>query len=410
MNMEFNVDKIRADFPILSRTVHGHPLVYLDSGATAQKPQVVIDTINELHSSLNGNIHRGIHYLAEQTTSRYEAVRELIAGYIGASSSREIVFTSGATASINLVAYSFGMSEVRAGDNVVVSEMEHHSNIVPWQLVCQRMGAELRVLPFDDQGRLMIEQLDSLIDNRTRIVAITQCSNVLGTVVDVSQVIKIAHAKGAKVLVDGCQGIVHSAVNVTDLDVDFYAFSGHKLYGPTGTGVLYGKEELLERMPPFLGGGDMISTVSFKTGTTYAELPLKFEAGTSNYIGMIGLGAAVEYFKQFDIEQIIFHENHLASYITDRLLTEIQGLRVYGTMPDKGPIVSFNVEDVHPMDLGMIVDKMGVAIRTGTHCAEPVMEHYGVRAMSRISFGMYNTEAECDVAVAAIVKAVKMLR
>lgn len=408
--MEFNIDNIRADFPILSRTIHNQPLVYLDSGATAQKPQVVIDTINELHSSLNGNIHRGIHYMAEQTTSRYEAVRELIAEYIGASSSREIVFTSGATASINLVACSFGMSEVKQGDNVVVSEMEHHSNIVPWQLVCQRMGAELRVLPFDDQGRLMIERLDSLVDQRTRIVAITQCSNVLGTVVDISQVVDIAHAKGAKVLVDGCQGIVHSTVNVRELDIDFYAFSGHKLYGPTGTGVLYGKHELLERMPPFLGGGDMISTVSFKTGTTYAELPLKFEAGTSNYIGIIGLGAAIEYFKSFDIKHISTHENHLTSYITGRLLSDIQGLRIYGTMPNKGPIVSFNVDGVHPMDLGMIVDKMGVAIRTGTHCAEPIMEHYGVRAMARISFGMYNTVGECDTAVEAINRAVKMLR
>lgn len=408
--MKLDIDKIRADFPILSREIHGHPLVYLDSGATAQKPQVVIDTINELHTSLNGNIHRGIHYMAEQATARYEAVREVIREYIGASSGREIVFTSGATASINLVAYSFGMSHVRAGDNVVVSEMEHHSNIVPWQLLCQRVGAELRVLPFGDDGGLLIEQLDGLVDGRTRIVAITQCSNVLGSVVDLSRVVKIAHDKGAKVLVDGCQGIVHSRVNINELDIDFYAFSGHKLYGPTGTGVLYGKEELLERMPPFLGGGDMISTVSFSRGTTYAELPLKFEAGTSNYIGMIGLGAAIDYLKGFEAPQIYAHEDHLTRYITDRLVNEIDGLRVYGTTKNKAPIVSFNVQNVHPMDLGMIVDKLGVAIRTGTHCAEPTMEHYGVGAMSRISFGMYNTEAECDTAVAAIDKAVKMLR
>lgn len=408
--MKFNVDAVRADFPILSRTVHNRPLVYLDSGATAQKPQIVIDTVNEIHGSLNGNIHRGIHYMAEQTTARYEAVRELVRGYIGASSSREIVFTGGATASINLVAYSFGMSHVCSGDNVVVSEMEHHSNIVPWQLMCQRMGAELRVLPFGDDGRLKIEQLDGMVDDRTRIVAVTQCSNVLGTVVDIGQVVRIAHAKGAKVLVDGCQGIVHSCVNVAELDVDFYAFSGHKLYGPTGTGVLYGKEALLESMPPFLGGGDMISMVSFTRGTTYAELPLKFEAGTSNYIGIIGLGAAIEYLKGFDAGQIYAHENSLTTYITDRLFSEIDGISIYGTMPHKGPIVSFNVEGVHPMDLGMIVDKMGVAIRTGTHCAEPVMEHYGVMAMSRISFGMYNTKEECDVAVEAINRAVKMLR
>lgn len=406
---DFDIDQVRADFPILSQRVHGRDLVYLDSGATAQKPQVVIDVVNHMHSVLNGNIHRGLHYMAEQTTVRYEAARELVRQFIGARSAAEIVFTSGATEAINLVANSFTARWVRAGDNIVVSEMEHHSNIVPWQLAAARVGAEIRVLPFGDDGALRVELLGELLDERTRLVAVTQCSNVLGTHPDLRAVIEMAHGVGARVLVDGCQGVVHDMVDVVALDVDFYAFSGHKLYGPTGTGVLYGRESLLEEMPPFMGGGDMVARVSF-AHTSYAELPLKFEAGTANYIGAIGLGAAVDYVSGFDRGSVYAHEQMLLNYMTDLMERTVDGVRIYGNMADKGPIISFNIEGVHPMDLGMIVDKLGVAIRTGTHCAEPVMTHYGMEAMSRISFGMYNTVAECDAAGEALLRAVGMLR
>lgn len=410
MNKSFNIEDIRHDFPILKRLIHNKQLVYLDSGATAQKPQIVIDTINELHTSMNSNIHRGIHFMAEQTTKLYEQARQSVASFIGTSDLGEVIFTSGATASINLVAYSFGANVIKKGDNVIISEMEHHSNIVPWQIVCKRVGAELRVIPFDDSGRLEIEKLESMIDGNTRIVAITQCSNVLGSVVDIKKVVKIAHSHNVPVLVDGCQGIVHERVNVKDLDVDFYAFSGHKLYGPTGIGALYGKRELLERMEPFMGGGDMISTVSLTKGTVYAELPLKFEAGTSNFIGAIGMGKAIDYLMNIDLDGAFEHEHMLAKYMTKIMTESIEGLKIYGTTPDKGPIISFNIDGVHSMDLGMIIDKMGVAIRTGTHCAEPVMEHYGVTSMARISFGMYNTMQDCDIALEAINRATMMLR
>lgn len=402
--------EIRADFPILSSVVNGKPLVYLDTAATAQKPEVVIRIVDELHRSMNANIHRGIHYMAEETTARYEQARERVRALLNAASTREIVFTSGATQSINLVASSFGEKYVREGDNVLITEMEHHSNIVPWQFVAERRGAELRVLPFDNQGALRLDLLPGLIDERTRIVAVTQASNVLGTMPDLKYIIDTAHAQDIPVLVDGCQGIVHDKTDVQALDCDFYAFSGHKLYGPTGIGVLYGKEKWLAALPPYMGGGDMVATVTIPRGTTFAELPLKFEAGTSNYIGAIGLGTAIDYFDSLTPDWIHEHESALLERATTLLRDQIDGLRIYGTVPGKSPIISFTVDGTHPADIGMIVDKLGVAIRTGTHCAEPVMTHYGITAMCRLSIGLYNTEEEIDTAVAAVGKAVKMLR
>lgn len=404
-----DIDKIRADFPILQCKVHGKELVYMDSAATAQKPEVVIETVNQLHRTMNANIHRGIHYLAEQTTQRYEQARETVRELIDAASVREIVFTSGATASINLVAYSFGERFVAAGDNLIVSEMEHHSNIVPWQLLAQRKGAHIRVLPFNEAGELEIDKLEGMIDDRTRLVAVTQASNVLGSMPDLEAVITLAHKHGVPVLVDGCQGVVHASVSMRQLDADFYAFSGHKLYGPTGIGVLYAKEHWLEEMPPFLGGGDMVATVSFAK-TTYADLPLKFEAGTSNFIGAIALGTAIDYVNGFDRSKISEHEHSLMEHTATRLNSEIEGVRIYGTAPGKCPILSFTIEGTHPMDIGMITDKLGVAIRTGTHCAEPIMAHYGVSAMNRISFGMYNNLSDADRAVDAVKRAAMMLR
>ncbi len=404
----FDVEKIRGEFPILERTVYGKPLVYLDSGATAQKPLAVIEAVDRLHREGNANIHRGVHLLSEEATEQYEAARQRIADYIGASQKEEIVFTAGATASLNTVAYAWGDAFIGAGDNIVVSEMEHHSNLVPWQLVAQRRGAEVRMLPFDDSGALRTELLGELVDARTRVVAVTQASNTLGTRPDLQPVIEAAHAVGAIAVVDGCQGVVHGGANVQALDCDFYAFSGHKLYGPTGIGVLYGKRELLDRMPPFLGGGDMVDRVSF-AHTTFAPVPLKFEAGTANFVGAIGLGEAVRFLQGLDTAEVEAHEQMLLRRATERL-TAIEGLRIYGTTEDKCAIVSFNVEGVHPYDLGMILDKLGIAVRTGQHCAEPVMDHYGTKGMCRASFALYNTAAEVDALAAGVERAVRMLR
>ena len=404
----FDVEKIRADFPLLSTEVYGRPLVYLDSGATAQKPRCVIDTVDYLHRELNANIHRGVHRLAEEATERYEAARDRIRAFIGAAHREEVIFTAGATASLNTVAYAWGDTFLRAGDNIVVSEMEHHSNLVPWQAVALRKGAELRMLPFDDAGRLMTERLDGLIDGRTRMVSVTQASNTLGTRPDLRPIVEAAHAVGALVCVDGCQGIVHGGADVAALGCDFYAFSGHKLYGPTGIGVLYGRRELLDAMPPFLYGGDMVDRVSFG-GTTYAPLPLKFEAGTANFVGAIGLGEAIRYLEQFDPAEIETYERELLSYAAERL-SAVDGLRIYGATPDKCAIVSFTVEGTHPYDVGMILDKLGIAVRTGLHCAEPVMTHYGVPGMCRASLAMYNTRGEIDALAAGVERAVRMLR
>ena len=404
----FDVEKIRGEFPILSRRVYGKPLVYLDSGATAQKPRCVIEQVDALYRGMNANIHRGVHLLSEEATERYEAARSRIAAFIGAAEREEVVFTAGATASLNTVAYAWGERFVQAGDNIVVSEMEHHSNIVPWQLLAQRKGAEIRMLPFDDDGRLRTECLPSLVDARTRAVAVTQASNTLGTRPDLRPVVEAAHAVGAVVAVDGCQGIVHGGVNVREMGCDFYAFSGHKLYGPTGIGVLYCRRELLEAMPPFLGGGDMVDRVTF-AGTTFAPVPLKFEAGTANFVGAIALGRAVEFLQEFDPAEIEAHETALLRRATERL-SAIDGLRIYGTTEDKCAIVSFNVEGVHPYDMGMILDKLGIAVRTGQHCAEPVMDHYATTGMCRASFALYNTLGEADALADGVARAVRMLR
>lgn len=403
-----NVESIRGDFPILQRTVNGKPLVYLDSGATAQKPERVIEAVNRLHREQNANIHRGVHQLSAEATELYEQARERVRTFIGAASREEVIFTAGATASINTVAYAWSERFLHEGDNIIISEMEHHSNIVPWQAVAERRGAEIRVLPFDEEGRLMTEQLDTLLDERTRMVAVTQASNTLGTRPDLRPIIEKAHAVGAHVMVDGCQGVVHGGVDVVALDCDFYAFSGHKLYGPTGIGVLYGKRELLDEMPPFLYGGDMVDRVSFEK-TTYAPLPLKYEAGTSNYIGAIGLGEAVEYLRGFDLREVEEHEMSLMRYAEEQL-RRIDGLRIYGSTKDKCSIISFNVEGVHHYDLGMILDKLGIAIRTGQHCAEPVMTHFGITGMCRASIAMYNTREEMDTLVRGVERAVRMLR
>ena len=403
-----NIDTIRNDFPILGRKVNGKPLIYLDSGATAQKPERVIEAVNRLHREQNANIHRGVHRLSEEATELYEQARERVRMFIGAAQREEVIFTAGATASINTVAYAWSEKFLREGDNIIISEMEHHSNIVPWQLMAERKGAEIRVLPFDDSGRLMVGQLDELLDEKTRLVAVTQASNTLGTRPDLKPIIEKAHAAGAHVMVDGCQGVVHGGVNVEALDCDFYAFSGHKLYAPTGIGVLYGKRELLEQMPPFLCGGDMVDRVSFAK-TTYAPLPLKYEAGTANYIGAIGLGEAVEYLNGFDLKAIEEHERDVARY-GEELLRQIDGLKIYGTTEDKCSIISFNVEGVHHYDLGMILDKLGIAIRTGQHCAEPVMAHYGITGMCRASIAMYNTREEMEALHKGVERAVRMLR
>lgn len=399
---------IRNDFPILGRKVNGKPLIYLDSGATAQKPERVIEAVNRLHCEQNANIHRGVHRLSEEATELYEQARERVRMFIGAAQREEVIFTAGATASINTVAYAWSERFLHAGDNIIISEMEHHSNIVPWQLMAERKGADIRVLPFDDCGRLMVEKLDELLDERTRMVAVTQASNTLGTRPELRPIIEKAHAAGAHVLVDGCQGVVHGGVDVEALDCDFYAFSGHKLYAPTGIGVLYGKRELLEQMPPFLCGGDMVDRVSFAK-TTYAPLPLKYEAGTANYIGAIGLGEAVEYLNGLDLKAVEEHEKDVARY-GEELLQQIDGLKIYGTTDDKCSIISFNVEGVHHYDLGMILDKLGIAIRTGQHCAEPVMAHYGITGMCRASIAMYNTREEMEALYKGVERAVRMLR
>ncbi len=404
----FKIEDIRNDFPILSTKVYGKPLVYLDSGATAQKPKVVIDMVDHLHRELNANIHRGVHHISEEVTALYEAARQRVQAFVGARNREEIIFTSGATASINLVAYAWGNTFLERGDNVIVTEMEHHSNIVPWQAIAQCRGAEIRVLPIDDNGRLRTELLGELLDSRTKLVAVTQASNTLGTRPELKPIIEAAHAQGALVLVDGCQGVVHGGVDVVDLDCDFYVFSAHKLYGTTGVGVLYGKQALLEAMPPFMFGGDMVDKVSFAK-TTYAPLPLKFEAGTANYIGAIGLGSAIEYLEQFDPSEVEAHEKALLEAATEGL-SQIEGLTIYGNDPSKSSIISFNVEGVHHLDLGMILDKLGIAIRTGMHCAEPTMAHFGVTGMCRASFAMYNNLDDVQALVSGVERAVRMLK
>ena len=404
----FDVEKIRAEFPILSREVYGKKLIYLDSAATAQKPRCVVETMSELLLNDNANIHRGVHLLSEEMTAKYEAAREVVRAFIGAEHREEVVFTSGATMSLNLVASSYCEKFLHEGDNVVVSHIEHHSNIVPWQLATERKGAELRVIPVDDEGALELDTLDSLIDERTKVVAITQASNTLGTKPDLEKIIAKAHSVAAVVVVDGCQGVVHGGVDVKALDCDFYAFSGHKLYGPTGIGVLYGKRELLDKMPPYMGGGDMVDKVTFAK-TTYAPLPLKFEAGTSNFIGAVGLAEAIKFVQSLPAEEVEQHEKALLDYATEQLL-QVEGLHIYGTTADKTPIISFNVEGCDHYDIGMILDKMGVAVRTGHHCAEPVMARYGTNGVVRASIALYTNKEDIDALVKGVRRAVTMLK
>ena len=404
----FDVEKIRAEFPILLREVYGKRLTYLDSGATAQKPRCVVEKMAELLLKENANIHRGVHRLSEEMTVRYEEAREVVRTFIGAAHREEIIFTSGATMSLNLVASSWCDKNLTEGDNIVVSHIEHHSNIVPWQLAAERKGAELRVIPVADDGSLELDMLDTLVDERTKVVAVTQASNTLGTKPDLARIIAKAHSVGAVAVVDGCQGVVHGGVDVVALDCDFYAFSGHKLYGPTGIGVLYGKRELLDDMPPYMGGGDMVDKVSFAK-TTYAPLPLKFEAGTSNFIGAIGLAEAIKFLTALPTEEVECHEKELLDYATEQLL-QIEGLHIYGTTADKAPIISFNVEGCDHYDIGMILDKMGVAVRTGHHCAEPTMARFGTNGVVRASFALYNNKTDIDNLVAAVKRAVAMLK
>jgi cysteine desulfurase/selenocysteine lyase len=405
-----DINKIREDFPILRTTVYGRSLVYLDNAATAQKSVAVIEAIDRMYRTTNANIHRGVHHLAEKATEMYEAARRTVGEYIGASGSDEVIFTSGATASLNLAAHSLGELLVGEGDNVIVTAAEHHSNIVPWQMMCRRRGAALRVLPVGEEGSVEVEKLGELIDEHTRVLAMTQCSNVLGSRPDLARATEIAHKSGVIVVVDGCQGIVHGGVNVGESGCDLYAFSGHKLYGPTGIGVLYGKRELLERMPPFMGGGEMVAPggVTFSK-TTYADPPLRFEAGTPNYVGAVGLAEAIRYINQFDRAEVERHERTLLDIATAGILS-IEGARVYGTTPDKAPILSFDIEGVHHYDLGMILDKQGIAVRTGTHCADPLMARFGVTGMARASFAIYNTLQEAETLVEGVRKATEMLR
>ena len=392
--------KIRADFPILAERINGKPLVYLDNAATSQKPRVVLDAIANYYAHLNANIHRGVHTLSVRATEAHDAARLTVKKFINAADTREIIFVRGATEAINLVAQTYGRRHVGAGDEVLITAMEHHSNIVPWQILCEEKGAQLKVAPIDDRGELILDEFAKLIGPRTKIVAVTQVSNALGTVLPLREMIELAHRRGVPVLVDGAQAVPHFAVDVQALDADFYAFSGHKVYGPTGIGVLYGKRALLDAMPPYQGGGDMIRSVTFEK-TTYNDLPWKFEAGTPDIAGAIALGAALKYITDLGMENIAAHENDLLVYATETV-GAIPGVRLIGTASERVGVVSFVLDGVHPHDLGTILDRDGIAIRTGHHCAQPVMERFGIPATARASFAVYNTKEEVDALVAGI--------
>jgi len=398
----FDVQRVRKDFPALHQKVHGKPLVYLDSAATALKPQAVIDALADVYGRDCANIHRAVHLLSQRATARYEEAREKVRAFINASKQTEVIFTRGTTESINLVAQSWGRTCLREGDEILVTGLEHHSNIVPWQMLCQQTGAKLVVVPISDRGVVTKEAFEQKLSERTRLVALAHVSNALGTVLPVTDLIELAHQHGALVSLDGAQAISHVEVDVQALDCDFYAFSGHKLYGPTGIGVLYGKERLLDGMPPYQGGGDMIRSVSFDE-TIYNDLPYKFEAGTPNIAGAIGLGAAIDYFRSFDVQTIHAHEKALLRYATEKF-EEVPGVRVIGTAPGKVAVLSFLMDAAHPHDIGTIVDSEGVAIRTGHHCAQPVMERFGIAATARASLGMYNTAGDIDALLAALQK------
>jgi len=397
----YDITKVRESFPILSRTVYGKPLVYLDNGATTQKPLCVLDAMREEYLNVNANVHRGVHWMSQQATDLHEAARETVRKFINARSTTEIVFTRGTTESLNLVASSFVEGCMKEGDEVIVSTMEHHSNIVPWQLQEQRKGIVLKVIPMTDEGELLLEEYEKLFTERTKLVSVTQVSNVLGTVNPVKEMIRIAHEHGVPVVVDGAQSVPHFAVDVQDLDCDFLAFSGHKVYGPTGVGVLYGKEEWLDRLPPYQGGGEMIERVSFEK-TTFERPPLKFEAGTPDYIATHGLATALDYVTSLGMDNILAHEQDLTRYALQQL-REIEGMHIYGHRNDSGDaVISFNVGDIHHMDLGTLLDQLGIAVRTGHHCAQPLMDRLGILGTVRASFGLYNTREEVDALVAGI--------
>ncbi|MDH6353988.1 cysteine desulfurase/selenocysteine lyase [Dysgonomonas sp. PH5-45] len=404
--MQLDVQKIRADFPILSQTVYGKSLVYLDNGATTQKPVCVIDKVSEVYRTINANVHRGVHHLSQEATEQAEAVREKVRAFINAKHSHEIVFTRGTTESFNLIASSFCQAYCKQGDEVIVSTMEHHANIVPWQLQKDISGIELKVTPINDKGELLVDEFEKLISEKTKLISITHVSNVMGVINPIKKIIEIAHKHNIPVVIDAAQSVQHIPIDVQELDCDFLVFSAHKIYGPTGVGILYGKEEFLNQMPPYQGGGEMISQVSFK-GTTFNELPFKFEAGTPNYADIIAFGTALDYVLSIGLDNIGQYEDSLLQYATDRLL-EIDGLRIYGTAKEKCSAISFLVGDIHHYDMGMLLDKMGIAVRTGHHCAQPLMERFGIEGTVRASFSFYNTKEEIDSLVAGIKRIVTM--
>ena len=401
-----DIAAVRRDFPILSRNVYNQPLIYLDNAATTQKPLCVLDAMREEYLNVNANVHRGVHYLSQQATDLHEAARERVRQFINARKTEEIIFTRGTTESINLVASSFCYDMMKAGDEVIVSEMEHHSNIVPWQLQATRQGIVVKVLPMNDNGELRMEALETMITEKTKLISIAHVSNVLGTVNPVAEIIKTAHAHGVPVLVDGAQSAPHLKVDVTALDCDFYAFSGHKMYGPTGVGVLYGKEEWLDRLPPYQGGGEMIDRVSFDH-TTFAQLPYKFEAGTPDYVATHGLATAIDYMEHIGMEKITTYERELTSYCMEKM-SEIDGIRLFGTQKEKDAVVSFLVNDIHHLDMGTLLDRLGIAVRTGHHCAEPLMHRLGIQGTVRASFAFYNTKEEVDALVAGVKRVSQM--
>ena len=402
----YDINKVREDFPILTREVYGKPLVYLDNGATTQKPRQVVEAMVDEYYNVNANVHRGVHFLSQQATDLHEASREVVRAFINAHSTSEIIFTRGTTESINLLAFSLGEAMVKEGDEVVVSAMEHHSNIVPWQMMCERKGAVLRVIPMTDKGELQLDTLEGLLTEQTRIVCCTHVSNVLGTVNPVKEVVRMAHEKGIPVLVDGAQSVPHMQVDVQDLDCDFFAFSGHKVYGPTGVGVLYGKEAWLEKLPPYQGGGEMIKNVTFEK-TTYNELPYKFEAGTPDYVATHALATALDYVSGLGMANIEAHEQKLTRYALEQL-QQIKGMRILGAAKERDAVISFLVGDIHHLDMGTLLDRLGIAVRTGHHCAEPLMRRLGIEGTVRASFALYNTKEEVDALVAGIERIRKM--
>ena len=401
-----NIKEIRAQFPILNRKVNGNDLIYFDNGATTQKPQVVIDEIANYYKNENANVHRGVHFLSGLATDKFEQTRNTIKEFIGAKHNYEIIFTKGATDSINLVANGY-RSLLKKGDEIIISELEHHSNIVPWQICSEISGASLKVIPITDEGELNMNEFDNLLNSKTKLIAVSHISNTLGTINPIKYIIEKAHKMGAKVLIDGAQAASHIPLNMETLGADFYVFSAHKLYGPTGVGVLYGKEDALNKLPVYQGGGEMIKDVRF-TGTTYADLPHKFEAGTPNIAGVIAFKTAIDFISQLGLKNIVAYEDTLLQYATSELL-KIEGVKIYGTAKQKTGIISFNIDGIHPYDIGVIVDKLGVAIRTGHHCTQPIMERYNIPGTARISFAIYNTKEEIDICIAAIKQAKKML-